>query len=59
MQINADKLYTPEAAAYFISNPHRAGALRTCLDLLGIAYPKWAERGRPGRKANGINPVGR
>ena len=54
-----DLLRDPEAAAYFTSNPHRAGALRTCLDLLGIAYPKWAERGRPGRKANEINPLGK
>lgn len=58
MQINADKLYTPEAAVFFTKNPHRIGTLRTCLDLLGVAYPKWAERKRPGRKPGGVNPLG-
>ena len=59
MQTTADNLNTPQAAAYFTKNPHRIGALRTTLDILGITYPAWAERGRPGRKAGGINPLGR
>ena len=59
MQNTADNLNTPQAAAYFTKNPHRAAALRTTLDLLGMTYPLWAVRERPGRKPAGFNLLGR
>ena len=58
MQTTANNLNTPQAAAYFTKNPHRAAALRTTLDLLGMTYPHWAVRERPGRKPGGVNPLG-
>ena len=59
MQIDVSKLNTPEAGAYFTKNPHRLGTIRTTLDLLGIPFPKWAEREVPGRKPGGIYPAAR